>query len=160
MPRAAVIPNNTPNDTKGEVMKTIYIRFLSAFLGLAALAAATRAQAVDQLIVNVPYDFVVAGKTLPAGTYRVNRINDRDINELSISSFENRTGALLVSTEVSEATEYKPTLTFQHVGDQYFLSKIETAEHIFTIPVSAKPAPVVAMKNQSSPSPASSSGSN
>jgi hypothetical protein len=160
MPRAAVIPNNTPNDTKGEVMKTIYIRFLSAFFGLAALAAATRAQAVDQLIVNVPYDFVVAGKTLPAGTYRVNRINDRDINELSISSFENRTGALLISSEVSEAREYKPTLTFQHVGDQYFLSKIETAEHIFTIPVSAKPAPVVAMKNQSSPSPASNSGSN
>lgn len=141
-------------------MKTIYVRFLSAFFGLAALAAATRAQAVDQLIVNVPYDFVVAGKTLPAGTYRVNRINDRDINELSITSFENRTGALLVSTEVSEATEYKPALRFEHIGDQYFLSKIETAGHIFTIPVSAKAAPVIAMKKQGSPSVSGSSGSN
>ena len=141
-------------------MKTTYVRFLSAFFGLAALAAATRAQAVDQIIVNIPYDFVVAGKTLPAGTYRVNRVNDRDINELSITSFENRTGALLVSSEVSATTENKAALSFQHIGDQYFLSKIETAEHIFTIPVSTKPAPVVAMKNQSSPSPASSSGSN
>jgi len=141
-------------------MKTIYIRFLSAFFGLAALAVATQAQAVDQLIVNVPYDFVVAGKTLPAGTYRVNRISDRDINELSITSFENRTGALLISSEVSEAREYKPTLTFQHVGDQYFLSKIETAEHVFTIPVSANPAAVIATNKQSSPSTSSSSGSN
>jgi hypothetical protein len=158
--RAAVIPNNTPNDTKGEVMKTIYVQFLSAFFGLTALTAATRAQAVDQLIVNVPYDFVVAGKTLPAGTYTVKRLNDRAINELSITSFENRTGALLVSSEVSEAREYKPTLTFEHVGDQYLLSKIETAEHVFTIPVSANPAPVIAMKKQGSPSVSGSSGNN
>jgi hypothetical protein len=140
-------------------MKTIYVRFLSAFFGLAALAAATRAQAVDQLIVNIPYDFVVSGTTLPAGTYRVNRINDRDINELSITSFENRTGALLISSQVSEAREYKPTLTFEQVGDQHFLSKIETAEHIFTIPVSTKSDPVIA-KNQTSPSKLGSSGAN
>jgi hypothetical protein len=159
-PRAAVIPNNTPNDTKGEVMKTIYVRFLSAFFGLAALAAATRAQAVDQIVVNIPYEFVVAGKTLPAGTYTVKRLNDRDINELSITSFENRAGALLISTEVSEAREYKPTLRFEHIGDQYFLSKIETAEHVFTIPVSASPAPVIAMKKQGSPSVSGNSGSN
>jgi hypothetical protein len=141
-------------------MKTIYIRFLSAFLGLAALGGAARAQAVDQLVVNVPYDFVVEGKTLPAGSYTVRRISDTDVNELSITSFENRTGALLISTEVSEAREYKPTLSFEHVGDQYILTKIETAEHVFTIPVSTKPAPVVATNKQSSPSPSSSSGSN
>jgi hypothetical protein len=142
-------------------MKTTYVRFLSAFFGLAALAAATRAQEVDQLIVNVPYEFVVAGKTLPAGTYRVNRLNDSDLTELEITSVENRTGALLLSSEVRSTSEDKPALTFQHVGDQYFLSRIETAEHIFTIPVSAaKAAAVVAMKKQTNPSPSSSSGSN
>jgi len=35
-------------------MKTIYVRFLPAFVALAALAVATRAQAVDKLIVNIP----------------------------------------------------------------------------------------------------------
>jgi hypothetical protein len=145
---------------KGEVMKTIYIRFLSAFFGLAALAAATRAQEVDQLIVNVPYDFVVSGKTLPAGAYRVHRLSDYGPAELAISGVENRAGALFISSEVSSATEDKPALTFQHVGDQYFLSKIETADHIFTIPVSTKPAPVIAMKKQTSSSPSSASGSN
>ena len=142
-------------------MKTTYVRFLSAFFGLAALAAASRAQAVDQIIVTVPYEFVVSGKTLPAGTYRVNRLNDRDLSELEITGVNNRAGALLRSSEVSPTREDKPTVSFQHVGDQYFLNKIETADHIFTISVSAaKPATAVAMKKQTSPSPSSSSGSN
>jgi hypothetical protein len=142
-------------------MKTIYIRFLSAFFVLAAFAAATRAQEVDQIIVNVPYDFVVSGKTLPAGTYRVHRAyDDRGTKVLAMSSFENREGVLLLSNDVSPTREDKPAVTFQHIGDQYFLSKIETADHIFTFPVSTKPAQLVAMKKQSGPSPSSSSGSN
>jgi hypothetical protein len=153
-------PNNTPNDTKGEVMKTIYVRFLSAFFGLAALAVASRADAIDQVIVNVPYEFVVAGKTLPAGNYRVNRISTSNINQLALTNVENRTSVLLVSGEVISTREDKPALSFDRVGDQYFLSKIETAEHIFTIPVSTKANQLVAMKKQASPSASSSSGSN
>ena len=141
-------------------MKTIYVRVLSAFLGLAAFAAATRAQELDQIIVNVPYDFVVAGKTLPAGTYRVKRANDHDTRLLAITSFENRQGVLLLSSEVSSTREDKPALSFQRVGDQYFLSKIETGEHIFTIPLSTKPTQIVAMRKQTTPSASSSSGSN
>jgi hypothetical protein len=142
-------------------MKTTYVRFLSAFFGLAALAAATRAQQVDQIIVNVPYEFVVAGKTLPAGTYRINRANDRDLTELEITGINNRQGVLLLSSEVGTTRDDKPTVGFQHVGDQYFLNKIETAEHVFTIPVRAdKAAAVVAMKKQTNPSPSTNSGAN
>ena len=141
-------------------MKTIYVRFLSAFFALAALAVATRAQAVDKLIVNIPHDFVAAGKTLPAGTYTINRINDFNNTELSLASFENRDGVLLISSEVASTREDKPALTFQHIGDQYFLSKIETLDHTFSFPVSAKPAVQVAMKKQGSPSTSGSSGSN
>jgi len=141
-------------------MKTIYVRVLSAFFGLAALAAATRANELDQIIVNVPYEFVVAGKTLPAGTYRVNRTNDHDSRVLAITSFENRDGALLLSSDISPTREGKPTLTFQRVGDQYFLSKIETGEHIFTLPLSTKANQLVATRQQTTPSASSNSGSN
>ena len=143
-------------------MKTIYVRVLSAFFGLAALAAATRANEPDQIIVNVPYEFVVAGKTLPAGTYRVKRADDHDSRVLAITSFENRDGALLLSSDISPTREGegKPTLIFHRVGDQYFLSKIETADHIFTLPVSTKATQLVALKKQTSPSASSSSGSN
>lgn len=141
-------------------MKTMYVRFLSAFFGLAAFAAATRAQEVDQIIVNVPHEFVVAGKTLPAGRYRVNHANDFNTWTLVMTSLESRDRVFLLSDEVSPTREDKPAVSFQHIGDQYFLSKVETADHIFSIPVSAKAAQVVAMKKQTTPSASGSSGSN
>jgi hypothetical protein len=103
----------------------------------------------------------VSGKTLPAGTYRINRLDDRDISQLEITGVDNHTGVLLLSGEVAPTTEDKPALRFEHIGNQYFLSRIETAEHIFTINVPAKAAQVVAMKKQTNPSAGgSSSGSN
>ena len=141
-------------------MKTIYVRFLSAFFALAAVAVSARSQAVDKLIVNIPHDFVAAGKTLPAGTYKVNRISDFEIKQLSLTSFENGNGVFLLSSEVSTTREDKPALSFERIGNQYFLSKIETATHIFTIPVPKQQATEIAMKKQTGPAVTSTSGSN
>lgn len=144
-------------------MKMSYVRVVSAFFVLAAFAVVGRAQildlTVDQIVVNIPYEFVAAGKTLPAGTYRVHRLSGNNLAELSLTSFENHTGVLLISSEVSSATADKPTLSFKVVGDQHFLSKIETGEHTFTFPFSPKAAPLVA-RNQTSPSTSGASGSN
>ena len=141
-------------------MKTTYVRILSAFLGLAAFAAATWALEIDQIIVNVPYEFVAGGKTLPAGTYRVKRANDHDTRVLAITSFENRQGVLLLSSDISPTRDDKPALSFDVIGNQHFLSRIETADHIFTIPVSAKANRLIAMNDQTTPSASSSSGAN
>jgi hypothetical protein len=141
-------------------MKRIYVRFLSAFFGVAAFAAVTRAQEFDQIIVNAPHEFVVAGKTLPAGPYRVHRGSDFNTWTLVMTNLESRDSVYLLSDGVSPTREDKPAVSFQHIGDQYFLSKIETADHIFSIPVDAKAAQVVAMKKQTTPSASSSSGSN
>ena len=43
-------------------MKKHCVRILSVFFGLAALAIAAKGQTVDQIVVNIPYEFVVAGK--------------------------------------------------------------------------------------------------
>jgi hypothetical protein len=141
-------------------MKTFNVRFLSAFFALALVAVAARSQAVDKLVVNIPHDFVAAGKTLPAGTYKVLRVSDFNNTELSLTSFENRDGVLLLSSQVSTTTEDKPALSFERIGDQYFLSKIETATHIFTIPVPKQQATEIAMKKQTSPAASGTSGSN
>ena len=137
-------------------MKKNYIRFVTAFLGLAALGAAARGQVSDQLVVNIPYEFVAAGKTLPAGTYRVNRLNDRNNRELIISSFENRAAVLVLSSEVDTARAEQPGVSFQQVGDQHFLSKIETADHSFVIPVSRAEVMLALAKLPSGTSSASS----
>ena len=141
-------------------MKISYGRFLSAFFALAAFAVASQAQATDQVVVNVPYEFVVGTKTLPAGTYTVRRTSSNNVAALSITSFENRAGVLLIATEVSPATEGNPTLSFQVEGNQHFLSKIETPDHTFIVPVSKKAEALVAGNKTASPSTSSSSGSN
>jgi hypothetical protein len=147
----------------GEMMKKHYVRFLMVFFGLAALTATAHGQASDQLVVKIPWEFVVAGKVLPAGTYRVMRVSAVDQSQLVISTFENRVTVfvLAVSSGVNASRDEQPRVSFQQAGDQHFLSKIETAEHKFTIPVSSSAVLQAAMKRQSDPASMSqSTGSN
>jgi hypothetical protein len=120
---------------KGEIMRKHYLRILIALIGVAGLGVAAKGQVVDQIVVNIPYEFVVAGKTLPPGAYRVKRLTDADPGSLILSSFESRAGVMVRSTSV-ESTQAKPEVSFEQVDGQHFLSEIKTADHVFTIPVS------------------------
>jgi hypothetical protein len=117
-------------------MKKQCMRILIVLIGVAGLGMAARGQVPDQILVNIPYEFVVAGKILPAGTYRVNRLSDADHETLILSSFESRARVMVLSTSVESTQADKPEVSFEQVGGQHFLSKIETADHVFTIPVS------------------------
>ena len=117
-------------------MRKHCLRILIALIGVAGLGMAAKAQVVDQIVVNIPYEFVVAGKTLPPGTYRVNRLSDIHPEVLILSSFESRAGLMIRSTAVESTRAYKPEVSFEQIDGQHFLSKIETTDHVFTIPVS------------------------
>jgi hypothetical protein len=121
---------------KGELMRKHYLRFLIALIGVAGLGMAAKAQVVDQIVVNIPYEFVVAGTTLPPGTYRVDRLSNTDSGALILSSFESSTKVMVHSTAVERTQADKPKVSFEQIDGQHFLSKIETADHVFTIPVS------------------------
>jgi hypothetical protein len=121
---------------KGEIMRKHHLRFLIALIGVTGLGTGAKGQAVDQIVVNIPYEFVVAGKTLPAGTCRVNRLSSIHPEVLILSNFESRAGLMVRSTEVESTRGYKPEVSFEQIDGQHFLSKIETADHVFTIPVS------------------------
>jgi hypothetical protein len=146
---------------KGETMKKHCVRILSAFFGLAALAITAKGQTADQLIVNIPYEFVVAGKTLPAGSYRINRVYDDNDRALVISNVESRAAVLVLPTEVAGKTRNEqPGVGFEQVGDQHLLSKIETAGHVFKISVPSPAVLEAAMKKHSGSSASMSSGNN
>ena len=117
-------------------MRKQYLRILIALIGTAGLAKAAKGQSVDQIVVNIPYEFVVSGKTLPAGTYRVNREPTPIGRLLVFSSVENRTSAIVLATDVENIPADKGQISFEQVEGRYFLSKIETADHAFNIPVS------------------------
>ena len=123
-------------------MRKLCLRIAVAFVSFAGLGITAKAQVVDQVVVNIPFQFVVAGRTLPAGTYRVNRASDDKWAGLIFSSFENRASALVRPIVVESVNEVESTpdgkahLSFETAGGEHFLSKIETADNVFTIPVS------------------------
>ena len=134
-------------------MKKYLAGIFAAVFSMAAFAMAAPAATSDQLLVNVPYDFVVGDKTLPAGTYRVSRVSTNNVGTLLLKNVDNHSGVLLNASEWEDARADKPELRFQQVAGQHFLSAIETSEHVFNIPVS-KSEVVLAMKSQQG-SPAS-----
>jgi hypothetical protein len=117
------------------MMRKQCLRILIALIGVAGLGMAARGQVSDQIEVNIPYEFVVAGKTLPAGTYRVNRLSDTNRETLVLSSFESRARVMLLSTSVESTQADKPEVSFEQVAGQHFLSRIEITDHVFTIQV-------------------------
>jgi hypothetical protein len=141
-------------------MRKQYLRILIALIGAAGLAKAAKGQSVDQIVVNIPYEFVVAGKTLPAGTYRVNRAPNSIETLLVFSSFENRTSAMVLATDVETIPADKGQISLEQVEGRYFLSKIETADHVFNIPVSRSAIMEAAARSRSVTSASGSADGN
>jgi hypothetical protein len=155
-PGAAVASRDGSKTFKGEMMKKPCLRILVALVGFAGLGVAAKAQVPDQLVVKIPFQFVVAGTTLPAGTYRLHRVSDETSEALILSSYENNAGVIILPTEVKSAPTDKPQVSFETSGDEHFLSKIETADNAFTIPVS-RAAMLLAGKSHTG-APSGSSG--
>ena len=133
-------------------MRKHCLRILIVLFSFAALGMAARAQVRDQLAVTIPFDFVVGGKTLPAGTYNVNRVTDSDRRTLILYSVENHTSVLIVPSQIEDGSSDKVHVSFDRVGGQYFLSKIATADNMFTIPVSHSAIMELAARNSTSAS--------
>ena len=55
-------------------MKKKYTSILLALIGLVGMVTAAKAETRGALKVTVPFEFVVDGRTLPAGTYTVSRL--------------------------------------------------------------------------------------
>ena len=121
-------------------MKKQYVTVLFTLICVLGLGLRALAQEEDTVVAKVPYDFVVGGQVLPAGTYRVMRV-DAPTGQpaLEISSYETRASAFLVPTFFDAFQSGHAQLNFERAGDKYFLSAIETpiGTYILTIPPAA-----------------------
>jgi hypothetical protein len=142
------------------MMRKLYLSILVALFGFAGLAVAAKAQVTDQVVMKVPFEFVVAGKTLPAGTYRVTRVSNDISAGLILKSYDNRLSVTVLPTEVESAPANRPQVMFETAGDQHFLSKIETADNVFTIPVPRAAILLASGKSNTGTASGSSSGAN
>ena len=138
-------------------MKKQYLTILFTLICVIGLGLRARAQGEDTVVTKVPFDFVVGGKVLPAGTYRVSRAQRyTGSRELEITSYETRASVFVIPTVFDDVQSGSAKLNFEHLGDNYFLSAIETP--IGTYAISIPPSAIkLAQTQQQSASP---SGSN
>jgi hypothetical protein len=103
------------------VLSIFGIVFLLAIGGVGS----ARAQVVDTIEADIPFDFVVTKNVLPAGHYTMTRLDSRPgIMELRSTNHEAKAQFFLTeSTEVAKEPE-QTVLIFDRIGDQYFLSKV------------------------------------
>ncbi len=100
--------------------------FLGAFCLLSVSAIPMTAQSL-RVKANIPFAFMVGGKSMPAGEYMVDRsLTDRPAGFLSIT---NEAGGGCFAWPVvvgggADVTHNQPELIFHRYGDRYFLYQV------------------------------------
>ena len=113
-------------------MKKSYLTFAITVTCLLGMGISAHAQDARGVSVTVPFAFVVDGsKTMPAGTYKIGRVFPQAGPGLII--YAHGSSALLLPVAVDEASEGQEKLSFERVGDQYFLTKVGTPAGVYTI---------------------------
>ena len=105
------------------------IGLLSAIV-LATAVVSTQAQSLEyRITANVPFDFSIAGKKLPAGKYSIGRARiNSDDSVLSVLDGDGHAKEMRTSIPVSTLTaKNNATLIFHRYGDQYFLYQVWSA---------------------------------
>jgi hypothetical protein len=115
-------------------MKTSYFTVVLTMTCLFGLGISAHAQDTSGVVVKVPFEFVAGGKTLPAGTYSVGRLSPAIPSALIIDSKDNGAFALVLPIILDGDSAGHAELSFERVGDKYFLSKVGTPAGVYTIP--------------------------
>jgi hypothetical protein len=110
-------------------MKTYYVTAILTLACLLGLGICSSAQDTDGVRVNVPFEFIAGGATLPAGTYSVSRLSVDAYSGVEISKHGN--GAFVLPIVVDGTPAAQPKLRFEHVGDKYFLTEADTPGGIY-----------------------------
>jgi len=109
------------------VTKTIRVLMLAVtLLGVTALATAQ-----NNLHVDVPFDFQIDGRTLPAGTYTIARVYDRDPNFFAVTGVQSSARAVVHASGSSR--DAGAGLSFLHNGESYLLTTISTPAGKFDV---------------------------
>jgi uncharacterized protein (DUF58 family) len=110
-------------------MKSKVLSVCAALLLLVVVGAVpAKAQTSIALEANIPFDFIIGGKTLPAGEYTINTAR----NQPAVLIFRNvqaKASAQALTDPVETKTgKGAKKLVFHRYGSQYFLSSVWGAD--------------------------------
>ena len=104
---------------KKQVIKGITMLTTILAIAFATAVVSAQAQSAKTVISNVPFEFIVADKTLPAGKYRINRSIG---NALKIWTSD--AAAIRLTNEIEPSKDGRARLVFHRYGDRYFLAEV------------------------------------
>jgi hypothetical protein len=141
-------------------MKKKYATILFALMCLLGVGVAAQAQIRGEIVVTLPFEFVVSGKTLPGGTYTVSRFSDNKNEGVILSNRESGKSVFVHPIETEDSSVDKPQVSFERVGELHFLTRIQTSHDVYKIPVSRSEILEAAARPHDNGSASGSSGSN
>ena len=101
------------------VMATLFV--------LTIIAAATVVQAEEPMLVNIPFAFMAGNVTLPAGEYRVQKLDSNSGVLLIKCTDASATAIVITHAAQTNERQAESKLVFNRYDDQYFLSQVWTA---------------------------------
>jgi len=93
-------------------------------VGSLAVAAQAQTNGRIALIANIPIQFSIGNKSLPAGEYTVRSISDDSRNVvLRIQSRDGKSSAMLLVGTIEGKAQERAKLVFHRYGNQYFFAQ-------------------------------------
>ena len=135
-----------------------YAKILVAVTFLLGLGVAAKAETRPEITAKFPFQFVVGGKTFPAGTYKVSRLGDDPFSVLMLTNDNSTASVFVLPRSIAEPSSDKPKVDFERVGGHYLLSSIQTGDLVYNISVSPSLAMVAAAQPHGKVSGSGSAG--
>src|SRR6266403_1429077 len=103
---------------------------MAGLLVLSSMAATQVARAQESMVVDIPFAFVAGNATLPAGEYRVQKLDGNSAVVLIRSSDANAAAVVLSNAAQAKETPTQSKLIFKRYDNRYFLSQVWRAGSI------------------------------
>jgi hypothetical protein len=99
--------------------------FITICFLILLVAAPATAQAIKLTEFQIPFSFIIDGRSLPAGTYTIERLDQSKSETLIMKNSAGRTMRIFFTQRV-EAEDYKEValLVFNRYGDEHIFSQI------------------------------------
>jgi hypothetical protein len=115
---------------KEEVPMKKRLFVMAGLLVFAGMVATQVARADEPMLVTIPFAFTAGNATLPAGEYRVEKLNGHSAVILIRCSDANAAAVVLSNATQAKDTPTQSKLIFKRYDNRYFLSQVWSAGSI------------------------------
>jgi hypothetical protein len=107
-----------------QVTKNFTRLMLVLVIAFGSAVVSANAQSSTRVVADIPFEFIVADKTLPSGNYDVRPMFDNGHGLLIRSRDGNKSAMRITNPVIGNGKEVKAKLVFHRYGKTYFLAQV------------------------------------